>query len=72
MAIVLDGADPSEHRAAVANTPRAAEISRVMRTLGKRGGKARLKKMSAKRRKEIASLAGKASGRARRRVKKRT
>jgi general stress protein YciG len=46
------------------------EVSRVMSKLGKRGGAKRARKLSAKRRSEIARKAGKASGRARRRKKK--
>jgi hypothetical protein len=40
--------------------------------LGRRGGKARLKKMSDERRREIASAAGRASGEARRAKAKNT
>jgi len=43
-----------------------SELSRVMSALGKRGGPSRARKLSAKRRSEIARAAGKASGRARR------
>jgi hypothetical protein len=50
------------------DSPRS-QLSNLLAKLGSRGGKARAKALSAKRRKEIASKAAKASAAARRREK---
>jgi hypothetical protein len=55
----------------MAETPDEDEIYRVLAEIGRRGGLARAKKLSAEKRKEIATKASKAAALARRKKAKR-
>jgi hypothetical protein len=54
----------------MADTPDEDQISEILSEIGRRGGLARAKKLSAERRKEIATKASKAAAKARRKKAK--